>query len=83
MTDRIAKMKEYFIIQKEHYSFRQKVEDPYALAEFFSSNNVPYKKRAVLRAKYVLDNEKPVVFENERITLLIFITQRAREIVES
>ena len=70
MTDRILHQKEYFIVNKEHFGFRQKAEDSFCLAEKFAQDNVPDTQRAVLRARYILDNEKPVVFGDEKITLM-------------
>ena len=70
MTDRILHQKEYFIVNKEHFGFRQKAEDSFCLAEKFAQDNVPDTQRAVLRARYILDNEKPVVFDDEKITLM-------------
>ena len=70
MRDRIKNQKEYFVIKKEHFGFRKKAEDVYVLAEKFAKENVPDTRRAVLRAKYILDNEEPVVFDGEKITLM-------------
>ena len=70
MTDRILRQKEYFIVNKEHFGFRQNAEDSFCLAEKFAQDNVPDTQRAVLRARYILDNEKPIVFDDEKITLM-------------
>ena len=70
MTDRIQIMKEYFVTDKRHHDFRQKTEDPFVLAESFAVNRINDSERAVLRTKYILDNETPVVFDDEKITLM-------------
>ncbi|MDO4938358.1 MAG: pyruvate formate lyase family protein [Lachnospiraceae bacterium] len=70
MTDRIRKMKEYFVSEKGHHTFRCEPEDIYALTETFAENDVPDTDRAVMRARYILDNETPVVFDDEKITLM-------------
>lgn len=70
MTNRIEMMKDYFINKKEHYALRSKPLDTYFLANEFKKNQIPDKERAVLRAKYILENEQPVVFVDEKITLI-------------
>lgn len=69
MTNRIRELRNFFAVEKKHRSARKPPEVPSALAEEFRRSNIPEMKRAVLRLKYMLDNETPVVFGNERIAL--------------
>lgn len=70
MTDRILKMKKYFVAEKKHHAFRCESEDTYTLAETFAKNHVCDTDRAVMRAKYILDNETPIIFDDEKIALV-------------
>lgn len=67
MNDRIATLRQQFIVDKIQRQYRQPDEDPYLLAEAYSRQNIPYDRREALRQIYVLDKEKPVIFANERI----------------
>ena len=69
MTERIKELRDFFAVEKRHRSVRRQPVDPMALAESFRRSNTPEMERAVHRLKYMLDNETPVVFENERIAL--------------
>jgi len=70
MTDRIHEMLAFFIRDKKHHSFRKASGDPYVLARAFAQGNVPDVDRAAARLLHVLAQEKPVIFEGERIALL-------------
>jgi len=70
MTDRINEMLAFFIRDKKHHIFRKPAGDPYVLARTFAKENVPDEDRAAARLLYVLEQEKPVIFEGERIALL-------------
>lgn len=74
MTDYIAALRNYFIIQKEHHNFRQPQEDKYRLAKQFSEQGLSDMQRAAERLCYVLEKEKPVVLKNEKIALLRTVT---------
>ncbi len=70
MTERISNLRRFFIDEKKHHSYRQKAPDPMVLASEFSRNNTPDVDRAVIRLKYMLDNEVPVVLKDEKIALM-------------
>lgn len=70
MNQRINEMKNFFISEKGHHKFRQKVCDPYAMANEFNARNVDPLSRAKERILYVLNNEKPVVFKDEKIAFI-------------
>ena len=70
MTDRITEMLAFFIRDKKHHSYRQPAGDPFALAGEFAGENTPDADRAAIRLKNVLRQEKPVVFDGERIALV-------------
>ena len=70
MNQRISEMKKFFISEKGHHKFRQKACDPYAMATDFNKNNVAPLIRAKERILYVLNNEKPVVFKDEKIAFM-------------
>lgn len=75
MTERIRELRDFFTVEKRHRSVRKQPEDPAVLTETFMRENVPEMQRAVLRLKYMLDNETPVVFKNEQIALTRTIPQ--------
>ncbi len=68
MTNHIKQLKEYFIYDKKHHELRSKIEND--LTEKFAEENLSDYARAAKRLIYMLDNEKPVVFENERIAFI-------------
>ena len=67
MTDRISALLTFFIHDKAHHAYRQPPVDRYELARSFSEARTPALERSVERLLYMLDNEQPVVFPNERI----------------
>ena len=69
MTDYISQKLKYFIEDKEHHKFRQP-EDPSVPAEEWKAQGLSDLRRTVKRLEYVLEHEKPVVFEDEKIALL-------------
>ncbi len=70
MNDRISAMRDFFIVNKEHHSYRQERTDPFFLAEQAQMDNLSDLERAVLRVQYMLRKEKPVVFPFEKIALM-------------
>ena len=70
MNQRITELKDFFIKEKAHHKFRQEAIDPYLLAKEFKANNTSPLNRAKERILYVLNNEKPVVFKDEKIAFL-------------
>ncbi len=70
MDERIRALREFFFEKKAHHALRQERRSAAALAERFEAEGTPPLERAVERALYVLDREKPVVFPEERIALM-------------
>lgn len=75
MTDRIAKLRNLFIDKRVQREVREKPENPYLLAETFSRMGTEPARRAALRLCYVLNREKPVIFEDERIVFTRTVTK--------
>lgn len=69
MTERIKELRRFFIENRHHLAHRKQAVDPFLLASSFQRDKTPDVDRAVARLKYMLDNETPVVFKNERIAL--------------
>lgn len=70
MTDYIARLRDYFIVKKEHHAFRQEAEDCRNAAQEWSRQALPDMERAARRLIWVLEREKPVVLPEEKIALL-------------
>ncbi len=70
MTDRIQKMYDYYVKDKAHHEFRQPETDKYRYAVKYKEQGLCDTDRAVYRLRDVLDEEKPVVFPDEKIVLL-------------
>ena len=70
MTERIKTLKEMFVEQRVQRKVRQPAADPYALAERWSKAGYSDLQRAQLRLAWVLEQERPVVFLEERIALV-------------
>ncbi|MDR2185368.1 MAG: hypothetical protein LBO80_06855 [Treponema sp.] len=75
MTEHIQKMLDYFIVRKEHHRFRQARTEPYVLAEGYAARGLGDLERTVDRFRRVMEQEKPIVFSDERIVLLRTITR--------
>lgn len=74
MTDRVQIMRNVFCVEKKQKNFRQEKTDLYHLAERFAKAQVSDLDRATERLCYVLKNEKPVLFDNERIAFTRTVT---------
>ena len=70
MTDRIRELRAFFIERKAHHALRQPPIDAYEMAERFHRENTPALERSVSRLLYMMENEKPVVFPEERIAFM-------------
>lgn len=70
MTDRIQTMRDFFIIKKGQREYLQKQAEPYVLAEEFARQGTDDMERATQRLCWVLEHERPVVFENEKIAFV-------------
>lgn len=74
MTERIERMRQFFVVDKGQKAMWQKEENPYVLAEQFAAEQTPDVDRAARRLIYVLDKEVPVLFEDERIAFTRTVT---------
>lgn len=74
MTDHIEKLLKRFIVDKEHRKYRKEPYDPYEQAAGYSDEGLSDIQRAVRRLKYVLENEKPVVYHDEKIAMIRTVT---------
>lgn len=70
MTDRIQKMRRFFVEEKRHHALRQPAREAEPLCESFARSGMPPLARAQRRVHAIIDNELPVVFPDERIVLM-------------
>ena len=70
MTQYINTLIDYFIVRKEHHRYRQKSIDPYILTEDFFRRGLSDIERAAERLQWVLEHENPIVFPDEKITMI-------------
>ena len=69
-TEHIQKQLDFFVRDRAHHAYRKPAEDAHALAEKLAAQGLDDMQRSVARLRYVLEQETPVVFPDERITLL-------------
>lgn len=67
MTERIKRLRKFFIEEKAHHEKRKPLGDPFALAEEFHRNGVPACERASRRLCRMLDGEQPLIFPEQTI----------------
>lgn len=70
MTDYIEKLLNYYIVDKSHHKYRDQKKDLYFLAEIFAQEGLSDIERSSKRLEYMLKQENPVVFPNEKIAFL-------------
>ena len=70
MTAYIEKLLERFIVEKDQKKYRDTPEDPRALAAGFEEEGLPDLERAVRRLAFMLKEERPIVYPDEKIVLL-------------
>ena len=70
MTERIRRLKQFFIHDKAHHARRQEPDNPYRLARAFAAEKTPPLERSARRLIDVLEREQPVVFADERIAFM-------------
>lgn len=75
MTKYIEGLLNYYIVNKEHHQFRTVIPEIYCLAEDFGKAGLDDVSRSTARLRWVLEQEKPVVFPNEKIALLRTVTK--------
>ncbi len=75
MTGHIQYLLNYYIYNKEHHQFRTQIlEDPYELAESYRELKLSDLERVTRRLEYVLSKEKPIVFKEDKISMLRTVT---------
>ena len=67
MNERIAGLRDLFIVKKEQKKVWQEEEDAYILAQEFAKEKLEPADRAARRLLYVIKKENPVIFPGERI----------------
>lgn len=67
MTDRIAEMKNFFVIQKKHWEKRKPPLPAYEMAAGFKEKGLRDYERAAKRLIDLLEKETPVIFPGEKI----------------
>ncbi|MDR3051992.1 MAG: pyruvate formate-lyase [Oscillospiraceae bacterium] len=67
MTERIARLKQFFVTDKAHHAKRRPPLDAYALAQTFEKESMDDTGRAAGRLLAMLAAETPVIFPYERI----------------
>jgi len=71
MTKHIEGLLDFFIYKKCHHDYRRKKpEDKYCLARKFKAASMPDIDRVIERFEYVLKEETPVVFLQDKIALI-------------
>jgi len=70
MTGYINKLRERFIVEKDHKRFLQSKEDPHIHAEAYKKEQLTDLQRSVRRLRYMLETEIPVVYPDEKIALI-------------
>lgn len=72
--NRIERMRQFFVIDKQQRQYWQEKTDPYRLARDFEAGGVPDTDRAAVRLIHVLRHEQPVVFKDEKIAYTRTVT---------
>lgn len=70
MTDRIKAMRAFFITDRAHHAVRMEKPDAYLLARRFAAEHTPDTQRAVERLCWMLSQETPHLFPDERIAFV-------------
>ena len=70
MTAYIQKLYDRFIVNKEQISHRREKRDRYEQAVLYAREGLSDTERAVRRLTFMLENETPVVWADERIALI-------------
>lgn len=70
MNERLEKMRKFFVVDKKQKEIRQENNDEYLLAKEFEKNNTKAIVRSTESLLYMLNNEQPVIFGDERIAFV-------------
>lgn len=75
MNQRIKQLLDYYIRDRSHHRYRKPgLEDPYILAGQFEKEGLSDVQRSIRRLQYVLEQETPVVFREDKIVLMRTVT---------
>lgn len=74
MTPYIEELLNRFIVEKDQRQYRSAPADPYAEARKYEKEGLPDLQRSVRRLAYMLEQEQPVVYPDEKIVLLRTVT---------
>ena len=70
MTDRIQRLRKFFVVEHRHREQRSRPCDPFRLAASFHEQNLPDSQRAVKRLVFMLEEERPLLFPDQTILFL-------------
>ena len=70
MTDRIERLRRFFIVDKAHHAVRRPLLAEDCLAADFAQRKLPDTERAVERLCFMLRQEEPHLFPEERIAFV-------------
>lgn len=70
MTKYIEILLDRFIVQKDQKKYRVPQTDSYVLAEQYQKKGLTDVQRSIKRLEYMLENEKPHVYPDEKIALI-------------
>lgn len=70
MNKRIEMLLDRYVVNKEQKQYRREKRNPYLLAEEYAAQGLEDLERSVRRLEYMLREEKPVVFVDEKFALL-------------
>lgn len=70
MNEYIADLRKFFITDKTHHKLRQSGDPSSNFTLFIKNKDLPDTDRAYHRLKWMLENEKPIVFPKEKIAII-------------
>lgn len=70
MNSRIETLLDRYCVQKQQKTYRQPETDPELLAAQYSAQHMTDLERSAARLRYVLEQEKPVVWPDEKIAMI-------------
>lgn len=70
MTKYIETLLNRFIVQKDQKNYRMPQTDPYVLTEEYQKKGLTDVQRSIKRLEYMLENEQPHVYPDEKIALI-------------
>ncbi len=70
MNSYISELKQFFINEKKHHSYRYTPDGADKFTSSLSERNIPDTERSILRLSWVLEHERPVVLADEKISMI-------------